>query len=394
MASQPPQLPLEGTTVVELGHEVATAYAGRLLATLGADVVIVEPPEGSPLRRRPPFLEGAPEVSAVFAYLSAGKQSLVCDLDSDRGRIDFATLTAGADVLISDELDAPDGLAPDTIHVSVRPFGSFGPKAGWHASELNLIHASGEGFLLPNGLSAELFPDRPPLKVHGYFAEMQGGVMAALAAVSCLIARPAAGPQSADVAIQDAAVAVAAFGLQRFGDGSVEHRTTRSFKYGGVIECADGYVELLTLEERQWQGLVALMGSPDWALDERYADAVERGHDGDKINAHIRTWARSQHVGDLIARAQGFGVPMARYDSPAEVLTAPHGRSRGTFSHVPVPGVGDIDIVSSPFAFDGATPQLRSGPPEVDSARAWSLARSDDRGVAGTQASTAMESLA
>jgi len=50
---------------------------------------------------------------------------------------------------------------PALVHVSVLPFGSSGPKAEWDAEEVNLLHAGGEGFLLPNGLSNELFPDRP-----------------------------------------------------------------------------------------------------------------------------------------------------------------------------------------------------------------------------------------
>jgi len=132
-------------------------------------------------------------------------------------------------------------------------------KADWQGEEINLIHASGEGFLLPNGLSVELFPDRPPLKVHGHFASYQGGVVAALGALSALMSRDHVGAESVDVSVQDAMLAVGAFALQRFGDGSLEHRSTRSFKYGGVLECADGYVELLTLEDRQWRGLVELI---------------------------------------------------------------------------------------------------------------------------------------
>ena len=62
-------------------------------------------------------------------------------------------------------------------------------------------------------------------------------------------------------------LAVGAFAIQRLGDGQVEHRAERSFRFGGVIECADGYVELLTLEQRQWDGLVKLMGDPEWAQD-------------------------------------------------------------------------------------------------------------------------------
>src|SRR5262249_3348881 len=127
---------------------------------------------------------------------------------------------------------------PRLIHVSVLPFGAAGPKAHWRGEEGNLIHASGEGYLLPNGLAAQLFPDRPPLKIYGHFAGWQAGVAAALGALSALWVGQG---QFVDIAVQDAALAVGAFAIQRLGDGSVEHRVTRSFRFGGVIECADGY---------------------------------------------------------------------------------------------------------------------------------------------------------
>ena len=46
---------LEGIRVVECGEGVSAAYAAKLLADLGADVVKVEPPGGDLTRRRGPF---------------------------------------------------------------------------------------------------------------------------------------------------------------------------------------------------------------------------------------------------------------------------------------------------------------------------------------------------
>ena len=123
----------------------------------------------------------------------------------------------------------------DLVHVAILPFGAEGPKAHWQGDELTLIHASGEGKLLPNGLSAELYPDRPPLKIGGHFAQCQGGVAGALAALAALWMGQG---QFVDVSVQDAALAVGAFAVQILGDGVVEHRHTRSFRYGGVVECA------------------------------------------------------------------------------------------------------------------------------------------------------------
>lgn len=368
--------PLAGVTVVELSRSVAAAYTGRLLATLGAQAILVEPPDGSPLRREPPFLPPANEASALFAFLAAGKQSVLCDVTTSFGRMALSDLLARADVFVHDLRSAQRAAFeltetalkqahPNLIDVSVLPFGACGPKADWQGEEINLVHASGEGFLLPNGLSAELFPDRAPLKVHGYFAEYQGGVVAALGALSALMTRDSGEAESVDVSVQDATLAVGAFALQRFGDGSIEHRVTRSFRYGGVLECADGYVELLTLEDRQWHGLIELMGRPGWAMDPALSDPLERSRRGQEINQAIRAWARKQLSAELVARAQALGVPMAKYKSPAEVLTGQQERSRQLFQEVDIPGAGRLPILVAPYHVDGAPLALQGGPPQL-----------------------------
>ena len=368
------ELPLTGVSVVEMSRGVAAAYAGRLLATLGAETILVEPPEGSALRREPPLLPPSHQSSALFAYLACGKKSVICE-ETPAGRAELSALLAGADILVHD-LDTSQrtslGLDEDTVRrrypnlidTSVLPFGAFGPKAGWHGEEINLIHASGEGFLLPNGLSAELFPDRPPLKIFGHFACYQGGVVAALGAL-CALASGERKGQRVDVSVQDAALAVGAFALQRLGDGSLEHRHTRSFKYGGVLQCADGYVELLTLEDRQWRGLVKLMGSPEWALDPALSDSLERSRRGTEINRAIRSWARLERTADVVARAQALGVPMAKYSNPAEVVFDPHEGARGLFEPIEIPEAGRLPVLVAPFHVDGAPLALGGGPPRL-----------------------------
>jgi len=332
-------LPLHGCRVVERAASPAGAYAGRLLATLGAEVVMLEPMEGSPLRQAAPMLPGEDGGSALFAYLCAGKRSLQAPLDDPR----VEALLAQADILIDDtpllqrHAEGWDGEQlrhrhPQLVAVSVLPFGAQGPKAGWRGEELNLVHASGEGFLLPNGLSHELFPDRPPLKIYGHFASYQGGCVAALAALAAWWARRDHGGQCVDVSIQDAMLLCGAFALQRLGDGSLEHRSTRSFRYGGVFKARDGYVELLTLEERQWQGLVQLLGEPVWTRDERLGDSLERSRRGAEINAHIRAWIQDHDCDGIVARAQALGVPAAKYRTPSDVVAGAHEAARGLFA--------------------------------------------------------------
>jgi crotonobetainyl-CoA:carnitine CoA-transferase CaiB-like acyl-CoA transferase len=354
-------LPLAGFRVLENSRTVAAAYAGRLLAAMGATVVMLEPPEGSPLRTAPPLLEGTPH-SALFAFLAVGKSSLVCDLRCVAGRRVLEDELDAADILIDDtprnergaaNLD-PDAVAkrhPALIHVSVLPFGASGPKADWIGEEVNLLHAGGEGFLLPNGLSCELFPDRPPLKIYGHFSQYQGGCAAALAALSACWAAGNSGGQYVDVSVQDAMLSIGAFALQRLGDGSLEHRKTRSFRYGGVFEAQGGFVELLTLEDRQWNALVELLGRPAWALDAALSDPLERSRRGDEINRHIREWMSRHNVDDIMRWAQQLGVPAAKYRSPAEVFCGEHERSRGLFAPILLEGGIQAEVLVAPFQF-------------------------------------------
>lgn len=375
--------PLAGVRIVVRAECVAAIYAGRMLGTMGADVLLVEPLGGSRMRRMPPLLpddHGSNRgVSAVFAYFTAGMECVALDLATPAGRDELRARLAKADVFFNDEpVASRDALGldeetvardfPDLVHVSVLPFGAFGPKAGWNGSDLIVQHAGGEGNLLPNGLAIEMFPDRAPLKIGGHFGEMQGGIAAALGALGALWARPECGGQYVDISSQDANLAVGAFAIQRLGDGSIENRVERSFRFGGVIACADGYLEMLTLEQRQWTALVELLGRPDWALDPALDDSVERSRRGPEINRHIRKWASTRNVDDIVAAGQKLGVPLARFKSPAEILEGDQEWHRGLFQKVSVEGECLVDMLVSPFHFDGAPLSLRSGPPALASA--------------------------
>lgn len=363
--------PLEGLTVVEHTESVAGAYAGRVLATLGAKTILVEPEEGHALRQRRPLLPNGS--SSIFTYLAAGKRSIVADLRSPVGQDRLKALLDSADIYIDDFSQKQRELfgvtddqiledQPRLIYLSVRPFGMKGPKSDWAAEEVTLFHSSGEGYLMPNGLAYESHPERPPLRVFGYFAEMQGGIAAALGGLVALLS---GGGKVVDSSVQDALIALTAFGVQRYADGSIEHRSTRSFKYGGVLECQGGYVELLTLEDRQWRGLVELMGNPGWALDPELADSEARGRCGPEINKKLRSWARRLPADELVKAAQKLGVPVAKYASPAEILHGAHEVARGLFQPVEVSGMGEIPVLVAPYQFDGLPLTLGAGPPEI-----------------------------
>ena len=91
---------LDGVKVIELGHMVSAAYATKLMADLGAEVIKVEEPGGDLARQRGPFPNGAPdsEQSGLFLYLNTNKHSVVLDLPRERQRL--LELVAEADIVV------------------------------------------------------------------------------------------------------------------------------------------------------------------------------------------------------------------------------------------------------------------------------------------------------
>ena len=92
---------LSGLRVVEYGNETSD-YAGLVLAGLGAEVIRIEPPEGSPGRRIGPFLGdvAGPDRSLFFWNYNRGKKSAVLDLRTQEGRAGAEVLIGAADVLL------------------------------------------------------------------------------------------------------------------------------------------------------------------------------------------------------------------------------------------------------------------------------------------------------
>src|ERR1044071_3336035 len=92
---------LTGVRVVEFADEQAE-YCGLVLASLGADVVKVEPPGGTPTRNIGPFYEDRqdPERSLFFWYYNRGQRSVEIDLESADDRERLRRLLAGADVFL------------------------------------------------------------------------------------------------------------------------------------------------------------------------------------------------------------------------------------------------------------------------------------------------------
>ena len=187
---QQPPAALEGLRVLDLTGAMGN-YAGKLFADMGADVILVEPPGGTELRREPPFIGdvSGPDRSLNFAYQNSSKRGIALDLETPSGQQILRDLARDADLVIETfppGWSAERGIGygdlaaqrPGIVVASITPFGQSGPFAQWTATDL--VGLALGGLLYMGG-----YRDRAPTQAHGdqafKCAAMYGAVAAMLA---------------------------------------------------------------------------------------------------------------------------------------------------------------------------------------------------------------------
>ena len=348
--------PWAGVRVVELTG-LTGAYATRLWAALGAEVVVVEPAEGHPLRHLPPFAPGheGSEASLWWAFFAQGKRSAVAEAGSDA----YDRIVASADVVIADVAggrDAPRPAHERQVVVAVSAFGRTGPRRAWRGSELVAWASSGLAYTFG-------FPDRPPVALAPVvqFAAHVTSLFAVNAAMLALrgVRRTGEG-QVVDLSVQECCLALAPeTGVPLFLDDRL-HRSRPGNRRAvtrpwGLYPCADGFVSFLVLQPGHWRAMAAWIAEVtgvDAVLDEAFVDMHVRWEVSDFIDELTEQLTRSRTKLDLFAEGQRRGIPITPVNTVGDLRADPHLRNAGFWRREDHPELGPLEGPGAPFRVD------------------------------------------
>ena len=233
--------------------------AGKILADMGADVVQVEPPGGSPARNVGPYHgdDPNPETRLFWWAYAANKRSITLDLENRDGQDLLRKLVAKSDFLI--ESFAPgylenlgldygqlSAINPRLVMVSITPFGQDGPYSNYQASDI--VGMALGGFMYLTGDD-----DRAPVRISFPHFYLHGGAAGATAAMLAHTYRVTSGQgQYVDVSCQQAVAKTLAHApqiwdiegaiLKRMG---VYRQTSGENRVRINWPCKDGYVNYM-----------------------------------------------------------------------------------------------------------------------------------------------------
>jgi benzylsuccinate CoA-transferase BbsE subunit len=379
-------LPLRPIRVIEV-TDAYGAYAGRLLADLGADVVRVEPPGVDPVRRREPLVDTPQGPASAFGwFVNLNKRSVALDLATPTGRDAFLALLAAADVLLeswrpgeADRLGLDEAtiraVAPELIRIAITPYGVEGPWSDRAATDLTTLAAGGL-------LSLGGYPDAEPVAVHGGQGLLAASIFGAVAALLGLVGRERDGvPRRYDVSAQEAIAAALEDAIPQYDlTGRVRRRAGDQPREAGtgIYACADGYVSMVAGRlgtARAWKALT------EWLVEERVEGAEDLIEDRwqsfpyrqrqeaiDRFREIFERFTRLRTKEALYLEAQRRSIALAPVNEVADLFVNPQLVARGFFREVVphelgrpvvVPGrpyrLGDeADVVLAPAPVLGA----------------------------------------
>jgi benzylsuccinate CoA-transferase BbsE subunit len=373
----PDRAALSGIRVLDLADN-AVAYASRLLADLGAEVIRIERPHGNAVEDE--------AARCAHAFWNANKKSITLDLACPDGRRLFGDLVAKSDVVI--ETFAPGTLAgwgigydtmkdrnPGIILVSVTPYGQTGPCAKFRATDLTLLAAGGL-------LSLGGYPETGPVAVAGEQGYLAAAIFGAVAALKALLERegnhghPNHG-QWLDVSGQECI----AFALEDaipewYLNQSIRRRTGDQAREAGtgVYPCHDGYVSMVagrlgtakafkTLVE--W---IAQSGTPggDELLNACWQDfKFRQSPEGIARFAEIfGSFCATRSKQELYREGQARQIAIAPVNSVADLVDDHQLRANGFFRSLHDGALDrDVTVPGPPYRLARTPAKLRSAAP-------------------------------
>jgi crotonobetainyl-CoA:carnitine CoA-transferase CaiB-like acyl-CoA transferase len=362
-------LPLTGIKVVEIGQSLAGPYAGEILATLGADVVKVERPEGDDARGwGPPFWQGT---AAIFHTVNRNKRSVTLDLKDARCRTWLTQYLAQADVLLHnmrpgamEELglgaEKLRTLNPRLVYCALSAFEHKGPmrlNPGYEP----MVQAFA-GLFSVNGAE-----DALPTRVGVPILDMGTAIWAALGCIAALLRRNETGQGGVvEVSLFETALTwltVPFASFQVTGEPPMRHRTgSRRLVVFEAFATKDGEIIIAAANDRLFQKLARALGRPEWASDVRFTTNALRNANKSTLLPEIAALIREAGSADWVARLEAAGVPCAPIQDLNDVAAAPQTAAIGMVEEVPDSG---LNLMGLPLSFDGTRPAMRRRAPRL-----------------------------
>jgi len=381
------QQALSGIKVVEYTNTVGGAYAGKLLATAGAQVIRVEEPDGSNrIRNLAPFAEDDRHIekSIMHLYCNPEKTSVTLDLNKEEGQEILRKLLAGADIFIKEGLpewydsrgigwEALHKLNPKLVVGSLTPYGEVGPYRGYKANPLNIQYISGPAALYPHGTGDM---EKAPTMIGGSFEEYDTGTILLTGVLAALFYQCMTGVgQYMPVSAVEAQHETDHTNVQYPVTGFYHTRAAVRNKLMSSLPtpCKDGYIAPFLVQLHEFNGVAKLIGHEEWINEDWFKNTETRQANYQKITDAMWEYCSTRTMKEISDESQKLNASLGPNYTPQYVVDEDEQfAARHFFTEMEHPFAGEMKYPGSPFKmsetpfrYEKPAPILGSGNEEV-----------------------------
>jgi crotonobetainyl-CoA:carnitine CoA-transferase CaiB-like acyl-CoA transferase len=367
-------LPLAGVRVLDLSRVLAGPWCAMVLGDLGAEVIKVEHPQRGDDTRDWGMRVGATE-TAYFNSVNRNKRSVCLDLKTPEGQQIARDLIRKSDVVIQNfkfgdierlglGYEQMKEEQPGLIYCSITGYDRTGPEAARPGYDLVI---QGEAGLM--ALNGE--PTQPPLKFGVAAVDMMTGMYAAQGVLAALYDREKTGlGRHIGMALFDCGLMITAYyGLEALLRGNDPPRYGNahpSIMPYGVYEAEDGPLVIAVGNNSQYlRFCTEVIERPDLAADERFKTNLERTRHREELVPQLRQAVAGRKRKELLERMSKVGIPCGEVAGLYEAMTSTRATDAGLVKKMPHPVAGSVDVMASPYRFDGERLPVRSAPPTL-----------------------------
>jgi len=376
---------LDCTSTMIIGH-----WCSSLFSELGAEVIMVEPPGGDPLRKLTPFgrkeymfkdTHTGEEVGARFLAEARSKQAVTLDLTKPEGREILKKLATHADVIIE---NAPPGqwdewgigyrqlsqLNPRLVYCWVGQLGQWGPLKD-KAGNLDPTAQAACGFV--HGTGAPVAFGGTPTRSGWWMADQVGGTGAAIGIMTALNYREEVSGRGQFVEATGAAgvIRILDYNWGWHGvDGSIRPRYGNwdlAINIYAVNPCKDGQIMVGGGHDRLWYRIWRTVGQTRSDLEDEILDdkslrvVVARLPHLKQVKTYtiLADWQKDYSRADAMRELLAQQVASGGVNYIDEVAEDPHFKYRGHVDEFEDRLYGKVLYGTTPFLAHKAPARLK-----------------------------------
>ena len=329
---------LSSIRVLELGPYVALPMTGRILASLGAEVIRLETNKAlDEMAFIPGWSRGAGQPD-----FNRHKKRVTLDVRTPEGKELFMDLIKTSDVFMTNfrrsilarwGIDFPEvrRVRPDIIVMWQTGLGGGGPYYTYKSYGILVQHMSGVSMM--TGGDGD-----PPVAVNCSYSDYHTGVFQPVAIIGALMRRQLTGlPATMESSVfKSGAVTAGPAILDYQANGRLPQRMGNRDQFAaphGVYPCLgeDRYCAIAVDTEAEWQAFSQVLGSPAWSLEGRFANRLERLHHEDELDGLISNWTSQRSAETVMEQLQAAGVAASVVSQGQDLHSSPHLKARNFY---------------------------------------------------------------